>query len=98
MGYEETPEPERAFADRADRGVHDHDDPDEHGGAAGAVERPARKGARLRWALHEIRTAIDKYKDMSDQGTRSPRKLGTDGYPETLEVLVEGVKIAGTGG
>jgi len=49
----------------------------------------------LRRALTEIRAAIDKYKDMSDSGQLPPAKIGTEGYPETLEVLVEGVKKAG---
>jgi general secretion pathway protein G len=49
----------------------------------------------LRYALREIRTAIDKYKDMADSGTLPPAKIGTEGYPETLEILVEGVKKAG---
>ena len=49
----------------------------------------------LRAALTEIRTAIDKYKDASDKGLIGPVKLGTEGYPETLESLVEGVKAAG---
>lgn len=49
----------------------------------------------LRYALAEIRHAIDKYKDASDQGLLGPSKLGSEGYPENLEVLVEGVKQAG---
>lgn len=49
----------------------------------------------LRYALREIRTAIDKYKDMADTGGLPPAKLGTEGYPETLEMLVDGVKKAG---
>lgn len=49
----------------------------------------------LRYALREMRTAIDKYKDMADTNQLPPQKLGTEGYPETLEVLVEGVKAAG---
>jgi general secretion pathway protein G len=53
------------------------------------------KERELRYALREIHTAIDKYKDMSDAGKLPPAKLGTDGYPESLEVLVEGVKAAG---
>ena len=44
----------------------------------------------LRWALHEIRTAIDHYKDDADAGKLGPQKMDTMGYPETLEVLVEG--------
>ena len=53
------------------------------------------KEKELRYALRELHTAIDKYKDMSDAGKLGPVKLGTDGYPETLEVLVEGVKAQG---
>ena len=49
----------------------------------------------LRYALRELRTAIDKYKDNADAGYLGPIKLGTEGYPETLEVLVEGVKLQG---
>ena len=49
----------------------------------------------LRRALVEMRNAIDKYKDMSDRGELPPAKLGTEGYPETLEMLVDGVKKAG---
>src|SRR5260370_105282 len=45
-------------------------------------------------ALREIRTAIDQYKDQADKGAFGPLKVGTEGYPETLEILVEGVKIA----
>src|SRR5215218_9782689 len=53
------------------------------------------KEKELRYALRELHTAIDKYKDMSDAGKLPPAKLGTDGYPESLEILVEGVKGAG---
>jgi len=53
------------------------------------------KERELRWALREIHTAIDKYKDMSDQGLLPPGKLGSEGYPESLDVLVEGVKMTG---
>ncbi len=50
----------------------------------------------LRWTLREIRTAIDKYKDMADAQRLGQIKMGTEGYPEDLNVLVEGVKLAGT--
>lgn len=53
------------------------------------------KEQTLRQSLREIRTAIDKYKDMADRGELGQTKLGTENYPETLEVLVEGVKIPG---
>jgi general secretion pathway protein G len=49
----------------------------------------------LRWALREIRTAIDKYKDAKDAGKLGPAEMGTENYPKTLEVLVEGEKLAG---
>ena len=47
----------------------------------------------LRWALREIRTAIDKYKDASDYKLIPAGKIDTDGYPESIEQLVEGVKL-----
>lgn len=50
----------------------------------------------LRYALREIRGAIDKYKDMSDLGKLgNQQKVGSEGYPESLEILVEGVKMQG---
>jgi len=52
------------------------------------------KEAELRLALRQIRTAIDEYKRMSDQGM-IPVKIGGEGYPEDLEELVEGVEIVG---
>jgi general secretion pathway protein G len=48
----------------------------------------------LRLALREIHAAIDQYKDKADKGELGQLKVGTEGYPETLEILVEGVKIA----
>jgi general secretion pathway protein G len=48
----------------------------------------------LRYSLREMTTAIDKYKDLCDQGTFGPMKVGTNCWPESLEQLVEGVKIA----
>jgi general secretion pathway protein G len=52
------------------------------------------KERELRWSLRELRTAIDKYKDLCDQGKLGAPKLGSECYPENLEILVEGVKIA----
>jgi general secretion pathway protein G len=53
-----------------------------------------RKEADLRLALRQMRTAIDEYKRLSDQGL-IPVKIGGEGYPENLEELVEGVEIVG---
>jgi general secretion pathway protein G len=50
----------------------------------------------LREALKEMRTAIDKYKDDADAGKLGQLKIDTYGYPESLDVLVDGVKMAGT--
>jgi general secretion pathway protein G len=44
----------------------------------------------LREALHDMRSAINKYKDMADQG-RIKIDNDTYGYPKTLQILVEGV-------
>jgi len=51
------------------------------------------KERELRQALREIRTAIDKYKDASDYKLIPPGKIDSDGYPESLEQLVEGVRM-----
>ena len=53
------------------------------------------KERQLHLALREIRIAIDKYKDAADKGEIGPLKLESEGYPETLEMLVEGVKKSG---
>jgi general secretion pathway protein G len=54
------------------------------------------KEKELRYALREIRTAIDKYKDMADMGKLGVQiKVESNNYPESLEILVEGVKGAG---
>jgi general secretion pathway protein G len=52
----------------------------------------------LNWALRELRGAIDKYKDMCDYGQIAATEisLDTECYPKNLEVLVEGVKKAGS--
>src|SRR5579862_2853754 len=50
------------------------------------------KERELRRAEDEIRHAIDAYKDVAAQG-KIEVKLGTDGYPEKLDQLVEGVKL-----
>ena len=48
----------------------------------------------LKTALRTMRTAIDDYKRLSDQGL-IPIDLGTEGYPKSLDVLVEGVDLVG---
>jgi general secretion pathway protein G len=50
----------------------------------------------LRVALREMRTAIDKYKDAADAGMLPPGKVGSENYPDSLELLVEGVKASGS--
>ena len=53
------------------------------------------KERELRYALREVRKAIDDYKDAALAG-KFQTKLGTEGYPETIEMLVEGVTLAGS--
>lgn len=50
--------------------------------------------AELRRALREMRTAIDRYKDAVDLGVIGGTEIdpGNQGYPPSLEVLVEGVE------
>jgi len=50
--------------------------------------------AELRLALRLMRNAIDEHKRLADQGMIQV-ELGTEGYPKTLESLVEGVEIVG---
>jgi general secretion pathway protein G len=45
----------------------------------------------LRRALRDIREAIDRYKQASDDG-RIPKDIGESGYPKRLEDLVAGVE------
>jgi general secretion pathway protein G len=51
------------------------------------------KERELRYALRDIRRAIDAYKDATLQN-KIDTKLGTEGYPESLEILVQGVKLS----
>ncbi len=53
-----------------------------------------RKEVELRVSLRSMRTAIDEYKRLSDQGM-IPVQIGGEGYPENLEILVEGVEVVG---
>lgn len=54
----------------------------------------AERERELRFALDDMRRAIDKYKDLADANAFGPIKQGTNGYPETLDQLVDGVKLA----
>ena len=51
----------------------------------------------LRRTLRELRTAIDRYKDDVDRGLigGTDVKLGSEGYPPTLDILVSGVDRVG---
>jgi len=48
----------------------------------------------LRHALWEMRDAIDRYKDLADQG-KFQIKVDTQGYPPDLQTLVDGVDVGG---
>lgn len=56
----------------------------------------AERERQLRFALDDMRRAIDKYKDYADSNAFGPIKQGTNGYPESLDVLVDGMKLAGS--
>ena len=51
----------------------------------------------LRRNLREMRTAIDRFKDAVDQGLIPSTEVtpGSEGYPATLQLLVDGVSAAG---
>jgi general secretion pathway protein G len=51
--------------------------------------------AELHRSLREMRTAIDKFKDMADQQIISPLEVpaGSDNYPKDLQQLVDGVSL-----
>jgi general secretion pathway protein G len=51
----------------------------------------------LRRSLREMRTAIDRFKDAADLQMISNLDLepGSEGYPKSLEILVEGVAVTG---
>lgn len=59
------------------------------------VTMQRQREAELRRALREMRTAIDRYKDAGDLGLIGGVEVeaDNDGYPESLEVLVEGVEV-----
>jgi len=53
----------------------------------------AERERALRYALDDMRLAIDKYKDASDNRLIQPGKIDSEGYPESLQQLVDGVLI-----
>jgi len=61
------------------------------------VTMQRQKEVELRRALREMRTAIDHFKDAADMQmiAATDLKAGAEGYPEKLDVLVEGVKVTG---
>lgn len=63
--------------------------------AKNSVKR--QKELELRRALREIRTKIDEYKTLVDQNKVKAPPIENQGYPESLEVLVEGVPMASGG-
>ena len=64
------------------------------------VTRQRQREMELRRALREIRTGIDRFKDAVDRGQvgGTDVKLGSEGYPQSLEKLVEGVNQVGRPG
>jgi general secretion pathway protein G len=60
------------------------------------VTMQRQKEMELRRYLREMRTAIDKHKDAVDNGLIGSIdvKAGSEGYPEDLETLVDGVSVA----
>jgi len=64
------------------------------------VTRQRQKELELRRTLRELRGAVDRFKDAVDRGQvgGTDVKLGSEGYPESLETLVEGVNQVGRPG
>jgi len=62
------------------------------------LTRTRQKEIELRRTLREVRTAIDRYHAAVSQGLigGTDVKLGSEGYPPDLEVLVKGVSQVGT--
>ena len=61
------------------------------------VASQRQRESELRSSLRQVRTAIDKFKDAVDQGLIPSTEVtpGSEGYPETLQKLVDGVNAAG---
>lgn len=60
------------------------------------VSMKRQREAELRRALREVRTAIDQFKDWADRGLIAQTELtfGSENYPTSLDVLVDGVTLA----
>jgi len=60
------------------------------------VTMQRQREVELRRALRELRTGIDQFKDAVDQGLIATTEIsaGSEGYPQSLEQLVEGVPLA----
>jgi general secretion pathway protein G len=56
------------------------------------------KERELKYRLKDMRKAINKYKSLADLGYLGAQKPGTNNWPESLDVLVEGVKLPGPEG
>jgi general secretion pathway protein G len=52
------------------------------------------KETTLRRDLWEMRSAIDRYKELADRNAFQ-QKVGTEGYPPDLDTLVKGVDVQG---
>lgn len=63
----------------------------------GRVAQRRNDEIELRRALRTMRSAIDQYKGAVDQGLigGTDVELGSEGYPEDLETLVDGVRQVG---
>src|SRR5580692_7904375 len=62
------------------------------------VKLRTQREVELKYALRDMREAIDKYKTACDLGTFGAIKQGSFCYPESLEVLVDGVKTQSADG
>jgi general secretion pathway protein G len=62
------------------------------------VQLRTQRELELKYALRDMREAIDKYKVACDAGTFGAIKQGTFCYPETLQILVDGVKTQSADG
>ena len=60
------------------------------------VTATRQREGELHRVLREMRTAIDHYKDAADLGQISPLelKVGAEGYPAELRILVDGIAVA----